>query len=136
VFDRNVNAPVYVNQALADVVVPFMQNNFPHCDGTLQQDGARQHTARVTQQFLTQHNTNDNVLDWAAMSPDMSPIEHVWDELKRRVYARAQPPVNVNHEAVIEVWKNISQQLISNFVRSMRRCCIALINSNGGFTHY
>ena len=32
VFDRNVNAQVYVNQVLADVVVPFMQNNFPHGD--------------------------------------------------------------------------------------------------------
>jgi len=78
VFDRNVNAQVYVNQLLADVVVPFMQNNFPHGDGTLQQDGARPHTARVTQQFLAQHNIN--VLEWAAMSPDMSPIEHFWDE--------------------------------------------------------
>ena len=105
VFDRNVNAQVYVNQVLADVVVPFMQNNFPHGDGTLQQDGARPHTARVTQQFPAQHNIN--VLEWAAMSPDMSPLEHLWDELKRRVYARAQPPTNVNQlrEAGLGEWK-------------------------------
>jgi len=136
VFDRNVNAQVYVNQVLADVVVPFMQNNFPHGDGTLQQDGARPHPARVTQQFLAQHNIN--VLEWAAMSPDMSPIEHLWDELKRHVYARAKPPTNVNQlrEAVIEEWENIPQQLISNLVRSIRRRCISLINANGGFTQY
>ena len=99
-FDRNVNAQVYVNQVLA--VVPFMQNNFPHGEGTLQQNGARPHTARVTQQCPAQHNIN--VLEWAAISPDMSPIEHLWDELRRRVYARAKPPTNDNQlrEAVIE----------------------------------
>jgi len=78
------------------------------------------------------------VLEWAAPSPDMSSIEPLLDELKRRVYARAQPPTNVNQlrEAVIEEWENIPQQLISDLVRSMRRRCIALINANGGFTHY
>ena len=62
--------------------------------------------------FLAQHNIN--VLEWAAMSPDMSPIEHLWDELKRRVNARAQSPTNVNQlrEAVIKEWENIPQQLI------------------------
>jgi len=65
------------------------------------------------------------------MSPDMSPIEHLWDELKRRVYARAQPPTYVNQlrEAVIEKLENLPQQLISNLVRSMRRRCISLINA-------
>ena len=38
--------------------------------------------------FLAQNGIN--VLDWPALSPNMSPIEHVWDELKRRVYARAR----------------------------------------------
>ena len=36
VFDRNVNVQVYVNQVLADGVVPFMQNNFTQGDGILQ----------------------------------------------------------------------------------------------------
>jgi len=63
VFDRNVNAEVYVIQVLADFVLPFMQNNYPYGDGTLQQNDARPHTARATQQFLAQHNIN--VLEWA-----------------------------------------------------------------------
>ena len=106
-FDRNVNAQVYANQVLTAGIVSFMHNNFSHCDGKLQQDGARPHTTRVTQQFLAQRNIN--VLEWAAMSPDMSPIDHLWDELKQCVYARAQPPTNVNQlrEAVIEEWENI-----------------------------
>jgi len=72
------------------------------------------------------------------MSPDMSPIEHVWDELKRRVYARPLPPVNVQQleDAVIEEWHAIPQAFIANLIRSMRRRCVALINARGGFTRY
>jgi hypothetical protein len=36
-----------------------------------------------------------NVLDWRAMSPDMSTIEHVWDDFIRRINARIPPPRNV-----------------------------------------
>jgi len=90
VFNRNVNANVYVNEVLANTVVPFMHDNFPEKNGILQQDGAGPHTARVTQQFITDNNIS--LLNWASMSPDMSPI--VWDELKIRVYTRPHPPVN------------------------------------------
>jgi len=47
------------------------------------------------------------------MSPDMSPIEHRWDELKRKVYARPHPPVNVQQleDAVIEEWNAIPRLL-------------------------
>ena len=94
IFNRNVNANVYVNEVLANTVFPIMHDNFPEENGILQQDGARPHTARVTQQLITGNNIS--LLNRASMSPDMSPIEHVWDELKIRVYTRPHPPVTCN----------------------------------------
>jgi len=72
------------------------------------------------------------------MSPDMSPIENLWDELKRKVYARPHPPVNVQQleDAVIEAWNAIPQAFIANFVQSMRHRCVALINARVGFARY
>jgi len=79
-----------------------MHDNFPEGNGILQQDGARPHTARVTQQFITDNNIS--LLHCVSLSPDVYPIEHVWDEFKRRVYVRPHAPVNVQQlkYAVIE----------------------------------
>ncbi|XDV17320.1 hypothetical protein PO909_023200 [Leuciscus waleckii] len=83
-------------------------------DMILQQDNATSHTARSVREFL--HDSNVSVLPWPAKSPDLNPIEHVWDLLDRRVRARAIPPRNVQElaSALVEEWCNISQQELTN----------------------
>ncbi|GFS59363.1 uncharacterized protein TNCV_3725171 [Trichonephila clavipes] len=46
-----------------------------------QQDNARPRTARVVQDFLRHFQT----FPWPAHSLDLSPVEHVWDQLKRQM---------------------------------------------------
>ena len=74
VVQGNLNAQCYVN-LLNNNLLPFMQN----FGLTFQHDNARSHTALVTANFLAQNNKK--VLPWLALSPDMNPIEHIWDEL-------------------------------------------------------
>jgi transposase len=71
-------------------------------------------------------------------SPDLNPIEHVWDLLDRRVRARTIPPRIVQElaGAVVEEWGNISQQKLANLVQSLRRRCTAVLNAAGGHTRY
>ena len=52
----------------------------------LMHDNARPHVARICRQFLNRNNVN--ILPWPAVSPDMNPIEHIWDYLGRKVRAR------------------------------------------------
>ncbi|GFW80557.1 transposable element Tcb2 transposase [Trichonephila clavipes] len=68
----------YVDDILRPHVGPFL-NGLP--GAIFQQDNARPRTARVAQDFLRHFQT----LPWPARSPDLSPVEHVWDQLKRKM---------------------------------------------------
>jgi len=72
------------------------------------------------------------------MSPDMSPIAQLWDELKRRVYAGTQQPAHVQQlwEAVHGI-PSLNKSYHTNTL-SMRRRCLTLLHvyANCGYTHY
>ncbi|GFT14556.1 transposable element Tc1 transposase [Trichonephila clavipes] len=77
-------------------------------------------------------------LVWPARSPDLNPIENVWDALERQVAGRNYPPTNKNTliRALTEEWDKLPQQLLDNVVQSMVRrveCCITL---HGGHIPY
>ena len=77
----NLNARRYRDEILQPVVVPFIQQHQGRF--VYQHDNARPHTARLTQDFL--NRSNIVVLPWPACSPDMNPIEHLWDHLDRHI---------------------------------------------------
>nr|CAH7767999.1 unnamed protein product [Callosobruchus chinensis] len=70
-------------------------------------DNARPHRTRAVQQAL--ENGNIARLEWPAVSPDMNPIEHVWDYVSRAIFNRNNPPRNTQELIVgtTEEWDNI-----------------------------
>ena len=132
ILNEPVNAQTYQNQVLYPVVRPFIQQH----GGLLQQDNARAHTARATQQYLQAHNIN--TIAWPSLSPDLAPIEHVWDELGRRVYQRNPASRNVNELrlALLQEWQLIPQRRITNIINTMRQRFNARIAAGGGHTRF
>lgn len=127
-----INAVRYQNNALLPVVIPHIRANRGMI---LAQDNAPCHSARTTQQLLQAHNVR--LLDWPAKSPDLNPIEHIWDLLKRRVRQLRPHRTHAQLERDVNaVWGQITQATIQNYVRSMRRRCQAVIDANGGHTRY
>ena len=49
-------------------------------------DNGRCHTAFIVRDYL--QRVGISVMRWLARSPDLNPIDHLWDELKPRVRAR------------------------------------------------
>ena len=87
----NLTGVRYRDEILRPVAVPFVQQH--HL--IFQQDNARPHVARVYQDFLASHNINP--LDWPPYSPDLSPIDHLWDQMDRRVRGRRNAPTILNN---------------------------------------
>ncbi|KFM69281.1 Transposable element Tc1 transposase, partial [Stegodyphus mimosarum] len=83
----NLNSNRYIREVLQPEAVPFLQS-LP--GAVFQQDNARPHTARIVKSFFAAQQVQ--LLPWPACSPDMSPIEHVWDVIGRRL-ARDPRPV-------------------------------------------
>ena len=53
---------------------------------TFQDDNARPHRFRIVTDYVQQQRLQN--LPWPAISPDLSPIEQLWDELGSRTYER------------------------------------------------
>ncbi|GFW04971.1 transposable element Tcb2 transposase [Trichonephila clavipes] len=95
-----------------------------------QQDNARPHTARVAQDFLRHFQT----LARPASPPDLSPVEHVWDQLKRQM-----PSCHSAHDselAIQDLWAHLPQDNIRCLINSMPDRVAACIAAEGGQTRY
>ena len=115
-------------------VVPFLRpmgNN-----GIFQDDNARPHRARIVDGFLQANNVRR--LEWPAMSPDLSCIEHVWDVLGRAVQKRLTEHSTMAdlRRFLGEEWRRIPQTTIRKLVFSARKRLIECRDNRGGYTHY
>jgi hypothetical protein len=83
------NAQRYLDEILRTIVMPFIH----HHHLMFQHDNAWPHVTRIGTQFLEAEN--GPILPWSVYSPDMSPIEHVWDALNRHVWQRIPVCANI-----------------------------------------
>ncbi|GFU58255.1 transposable element Tcb2 transposase [Trichonephila clavipes] len=73
-------------------------------------------------------------LPWPARSPNLSPVEHVWDQLKRQM-----PSFHSVHDlelAVQDLCAHLPQNNIMCLINSMPDLVAACIAAGGGPTHY
>src|SRR5271157_145686 len=101
-----------------------------------QQDGARPHTTEKVKEWFKKHKIR--VLDWPPQSPDLNPIEHLWDHLKRQLAKYPKEPKGVHElwERVQVEWNKIPEDVCFKLVRSMRRRVKAVDKAKGGYTRY
>ncbi|GFX76629.1 transposable element Tcb2 transposase [Trichonephila clavipes] len=85
---RPLTARRYRDEILRPIVVPYAAAI--GYDFILMDDNCRPHRANLVENFLFEEGIVR--MEWPACFPDMNPIEHVWDDLGRRVAGHQPPP--------------------------------------------
>ncbi|GFW85810.1 transposable element Tcb2 transposase [Trichonephila clavipes] len=135
IFDAgSVNGTRYCNEILLPYVRLFrcaMGLQFPFMD-----DNEPCHRTVAAEHLLESEDIER--MDWPARSPDLNPIEHVWDCLGRRLAARTLPPVTIRELrlALQDEWAEMPQQLIDTLILSMGRRCETCLAVRGDHIPY
>ncbi|MEW8548408.1 MAG: transposase [Candidatus Thiodiazotropha sp.] len=126
----------YRDNILRDIVVPHFDNHRLADRPIFMDDNARPHRAAIVRQYLQQEAVD--VLPWPALSPDMNPIEHVWDQIKRKLDQRNPACRNLNElrAAVLQEWNLYPQNKLQRLVQGMRRRVNELLQQRGSYTKY
>jgi len=101
-----------------------------------QQDNDPKHTCNKAKTYF--QDQDYQVLLWPANSPDLNPIEHLWDHLKKRLGTYEEPPNGILQlwERVQKEWDEISAEVCQNLIESMPRRVEAVLKAKGGHTKY
>ncbi|GBM95886.1 hypothetical protein AVEN_211258-1, partial [Araneus ventricosus] len=91
----------------------------------LMDDNSRPHRALLVDEFL--ESEDNRRMDWPARSPDLNPIEHVWDTLGRAIANHNPRPRTIQEmkTALPNDWDQLPQEIINCLISSMKSRCKA-----------
>ena len=128
IMDRFVYAEILKKQML-----PYAQINMP--PGWLfQQDNDPKHKSKHVSDFMKLAKIK--LLEWPSQSADLNPIEHLWEELDRRVRCRNYSNKDALYEALRNEWSKIPIDRLQKLVDSMPARCEAVLKAKGYATKY
>ncbi|KAK6748551.1 hypothetical protein RB195_001278 [Necator americanus] len=99
-----------------------------------QQDNDPKHTPSYIRDWFNRRHVE--VLDWPSQSPDLNPIEHLWEELEPRMKGKKARNSAEKFAQFEEAWNAIPQSCLDNLLDSMPRRCQAVIDAKGFATKY
>ncbi len=125
--EHHLNATAYPS-VVADHVHPFMTTVYPSSDGSFQQDNAPCHKAQIILDWFLEHFNEFTLLKWPPQSPDINPIEHLWDVVEQEIC------IMELRDAIMSLWTKISEECFQHLVESIPQIIKAVLKAKGGPT--
>ena len=100
------------------------------------QDNAKAHYAAATQKELEERQIQ--VIVWPPFSPDLNPIEMVWNWMKNYIQEHFEEQMGYDalRAAVMEAWEAVPESYLHELSQSMHDRCQAVIDARGMHTKY
>jgi transposase len=134
--EGNMNADLYC-QILHDELMDSLDYyNLNPADVIFQQDNNLKHTSKLAKACTAELSLQ--ILEWPAQSPDLNPIEHLWEHLKCQLNAWLTRPSGMLElwERVKKEWEAIDKKVILDLIDSMPSWVEAVQKAKGGPTKY
>ncbi len=92
------------------------------------------HKAQIISGWFLEHENEFTLLKWPPKSPDLNPIEHLWDAVEREIRIMDVQPTNLQQlrDAIMLIWTKCFQHLAESMPRRIK----AVLKANGGPTLY
>ncbi len=120
-----------------DHVHPFM-TTVHHLLMYFQQDNAPCHKDQIISDWFLEHDNEFTLLKWPPQSPDLNPIEHLWDVEEREILIMDVQTTNLQQlcDDIMTIWTKISEECFQHLVESMPRRIKTVLKTKGSPTRY
>ncbi len=82
---------------------------------------AQSHKAQIISNCFLEHDSEFTLLKWPPQSPDLNPIELIWDVVEQEIRIMNVQPTNLQQlrDTIMSIWTKISEECFQHLVESI-----------------